>query len=524
MARKEQVAWGTRIGQPRAMKEKTVEFGDFQTPVGLAERVCAQLATEGLEPASIVEPTCGEGAFLVAALVRFPAVQRALGVDINPSYVARAQSAVSERGHADRAEIRAGDFFLIDWRAVLDTLPEPLLVIGNPPWVTNAELGALGGRNLPAKSNFQSRSGLDAMTGKSNFDISEWMLIKLLESLSGRRATLAMLCKTAVARKVLLHAWKTGLNVGKATTYLIDAERSFGAAADACLFACHLSPTRQDSVCRVYRGLGDIHATSEIGFRDNQLVADVDAYTRLARLRGRGVHRWRSGIKHDCSKVMELRAEGNRYRNGLDEVVQLEDTFLYPMLKGSEVAAGGGAIPKRWMLVTQTHVGDDTSVIRLAAPKTWEYLLSRSKELDRRSSSIYRKRPRFAIFGVGDYSFAPWKVAISGLHKRLQFSVIGGFRQKPIVLDDTCYFLPCRHEEEARLIHTLLDSDQAREFFGALIFWDAKRPITVDILQQLDLQKLAAELGMDSELSRFEVPHSASTKQAVNQLGLFDSR
>jgi hypothetical protein len=502
---------------------RTVEFGDYQTPLGLAERVCALLAREGLEPAAIVEPTCGEGAFLVAALERFPAVQKALGLEINPVYVARAQSAIKERGYANRVEVRSSDFFLIDWRSLLAALPEPLLVVGNPPWVTNAELGILGSRNLPSKSNFQNRRGLDAVTGKSNFDISEWMLIKLLDSLNGRRATLAMLCKTGVARKVLLHAWKTGLGVADAEIRLIDAERSFGAAAEACLLVCQLSPTRHDSECRMYSALADTETTGIIGYRDNQLVADLDAYARSQHLRGRSSYRWRSGVKHDCSKVMELRAEGGRYRNGLGELVSIEDLYLYPMLKGSEVAAGALGSPKRWMLVTQTHVGEDTSVIRVTAPKTWEYLVAHSQRLDRRASSIYRSRPRFAVFGVGDYSFAPWKIAVSALHKKLQFSVIGKFREKPILLDDTCYFLPCQHEEQARLIQRLLNVEQARHLFAALIFWDAKRPITVDILDQLDLRKLAAELGMEKALSRFAVSCSAPRMLGADQLGLFES-
>jgi hypothetical protein len=34
---------------------------------------------------------------------------------------------------------------------------------------------------------------------------------------------------------------------------------------------------------------------------------------------------WRSGIKHDCSKVMQFVPEGSAYRNGFGEVVELED-------------------------------------------------------------------------------------------------------------------------------------------------------------------------------------------------------
>ena len=133
-------------------------------------------------------------------------------------------------------------FFEVDWNNILRDLPEPILVVGNPPWVTNSTLGAIGSSNLPKKSNFQNYNGLEALTGKSNFDISEWMLIKLLEMLEGRRATVAMLCKTAVARKVLVHAWKNDISLADAEIHPIDAAASFGAAVDACLLVCSLSP------------------------------------------------------------------------------------------------------------------------------------------------------------------------------------------------------------------------------------------------------------------------------------------
>jgi type I restriction-modification system DNA methylase subunit len=55
------------------------EYGDFQTPVDLAERVCS-LASRCLpEPATVIEPTCGTGTFLIAALDRFAGVERTIG-------------------------------------------------------------------------------------------------------------------------------------------------------------------------------------------------------------------------------------------------------------------------------------------------------------------------------------------------------------------------------------------------------------------------------------------------------------
>jgi hypothetical protein len=47
-----------------------------------------------------------------------------------------------------------------------------------------------------------------------------------------------------------------------------------------------------------------------------------------------------------------------------------------------------------------------------------------------------------------------------------------------------------------------LNSEPARGFFSALVFWDAKRPITIDVLRRLDLRALACELGSDETLAK----------------------
>ncbi len=115
---------------------------------------------------------------------------------------------MATRRDANRFELREADFFKMVQEGLLADLPEPFLIVGNPPWVTNADIGRLKGSNLPQKSNFQKYTGFDAVTGKANFDISEWMLVQNLTWISEHSGRLAMLCKTAVARKILCHAWK----------------------------------------------------------------------------------------------------------------------------------------------------------------------------------------------------------------------------------------------------------------------------------------------------------------------------
>ena len=47
---------------------KKIEFGDFQTPSELAQEIVAFLRNNGEIADTIVEPTCGRGSFVTAAI------------------------------------------------------------------------------------------------------------------------------------------------------------------------------------------------------------------------------------------------------------------------------------------------------------------------------------------------------------------------------------------------------------------------------------------------------------------------
>lgn len=465
------------------MSARRVVFGDWQTPDPLAQEVAALVArTGGVPPSSVIEPTCGTGAFLRAARARFPdAVVR--GYEINPEHAAVARASL--RG-AD-AEVRVADFFTVDWQRELASLPAPTLVIGNPPWVTNAGIGSLGASNLPDKSNFKHLAGLDALTGKSNFDVSEWMLVHLLEVLQGRDATIAVLCKTTVARRMIEYAARRHRAMTVRGIWRIDAMAHFDAAVDACAFV--VEPRGRPARASVYARLGAERPEHEIGMADGVLVADLAAWERTRHLRGRCEPEWRSGMKHDCADVMELSRHDGRWVNGSGEVVEIEREHCLPLLKSSDVARGNVS-PRRAVVVPQRQLGEDTARLKETAPATWAYLNAHRDALAARKSSIYRTQPSFAIFGVGPYSFAPWKVATSGLYKRLAFTLVGPVDGLPVMLDDTCYFLPFDTEDEARRALAVLSSPDVLAFFSAQVFWDAKRPIQKSLLQSLDLARM----------------------------------
>jgi hypothetical protein len=479
-----------------AARRSRRERGDWQTPRALADAVVALVAGRmSRAPRTIVEPSCGEGTFLLAAAARFPRA-RLVGYELDAAHARTARRALAAH---PAARVERADFFRVAWERRFSALEGPLLVVGNPPWVTSAALGALASSNLPTKDNVAGLSGLDAVTGKSNFDVSEWMIVRLLEALDGRAATLAMLCKSAVARRIVEVVARRELGVSPAGLWRIDAQAEFGASVDAVLLVANTqkrTPRARTDVWPVHASLAAKEAEGELGVVDNTLVADAACFARTRHLVGRSEPEWRSGVKHDCARVMELaRPEGAAgWVNGLGERVDVEDELVFPLLKSSDVAHGRSA-PTRAMIVTQRRIGAPTAGLAREAPRAFRYLSRHRALLEGRKSSIYEGQPPFAIFGVGPYSFAPWKVAVSGLYKRATFTLVGPHEGRAVVLDDTCYFLSFDDEAGARRAVAALSSGPAREFLAARIFWDAKRPITKSILQTLDLGALERAEG-----------------------------
>lgn len=499
-----------------------IEYGDFQTPLPLAQAVCRRLAEDGVAPATVIEPTCGTGTFLVAALHTFGSLSSATGVEYNDAYVQEARERLRGKTGNVAVQVTTGDFFEQDWDALIREADEPVLLLGNPPWVTNAALSKLNGTNLPEKSNLHGHRGFEALTGKGNFDISEWMLLHLLEWAASTDATLAFLCKTSVARKVIRHRWTHALPPYQFSLYRLDATRHFDAAVDACLLVATPASEATDAPsCPVYDSITNPQCEQQIGLRGASLVADVAAFDTARPFMGECAYVWRSGLKHDCAKVMELTAQPDgRWVNGRSETVALEDAYLHPLLKSSDVA-NGRTTPRRWVIVPQNRVGAPTAPIQTEAPDTWRYLTAHADQLNGRKSSVYRNRPPFSIFGIGSYSFAPWKVAISGLYKHVQFTVVGPVDGKPVMLDDTCYFLPRETEAEAHFLCTLLNRPEARSLFHAFIFWDDKRPITIGLLKRLDLFALADRGGQADAYMRYvsRNPHTQPHKKQLSLLG-----
>mgnify|MGYP000390879176 FL=1 len=94
-----------------------------------------------------------------------------------------------------------------------------ILIIGNPPWITNSKLGSLNSSNLPKKTNFKNHNGLDAMTGKGNFDIAEYITLMMIETFQHQKANIALLVKNTVIKNIVFDQFSKQYRISEIEKY-----------------------------------------------------------------------------------------------------------------------------------------------------------------------------------------------------------------------------------------------------------------------------------------------------------------
>ena len=463
------------------------QYGDFQTPKGLSDDVIQQLADSGCSPKQVIEPTCGKGNFIVSALKQFDEVQEVWGVEVFKPYVYFTQFAVldllmsGELRSTPKITILHQSFFDFD----LDTVNKGVntLIVGNPPWVTNSELGEIGSKNLPKKSNFKESKGLDAITGKGNFDIGEFItleLIKRYQTLSG--STLALLLKNSVIKNIIHDQYHCQYAISEVSSWRIDAKKEFGANVEASLLWLVLGQ-EADIALQEYN-FYDKSPGRKIGWSKNQFYADLNKYDSAKVFDGKCQLEWRSGLKHDCSRVMELTPKDGVYANKLGEKWGLEEDLLYPLAKGSSLKDPVHQHTGLVTIVTQKRIGQCTDFISRQHPLTHAYLEGHGDYFARRKSKVYQGKSPYAIFGVGDYTFFPFKVCIAGLYKKWNPCFVAPLDGKPVVPDDTCYFLSFESDVIAAIVFALLSSENVRRLMEAITFEDSMRRYSKDVLMR----------------------------------------
>ncbi|RLD90720.1 MAG: hypothetical protein DRJ09_03275 [Bacteroidetes bacterium] len=489
--------------QKKILKEPDrSEYGDFQTNKNLSDKICGLLKKNNINPEIIVEPTCGKGNFIISSIRTFNKIKYIYGIEIYKPYVWETKFQILDyflnnpKINPPEIDIFHYDVFDFNFKTITEKHKEQkILILGNPPWVTNSKLSSLGSNNLPHKSNFKNHNGFDAITGKGNFDIGEYISIKLISVFSEFNGHFAFLVKNSVVKNILLEQNKTKYRISNIRQYNIDAKKEFNVSVNACLFLCSFN-NQIETTINEYDFYSE-KLINKYGWCDNKFVANLTLYQKSKKIDGKFPFEWRQGLKHDASKVMELEKINGHYINNKKETVDLEEDLVFGLLKSSDLKGGVIDKSRKYTIVTQTKVGQATNYIKYKYPKTYEYLSKNIDFFTKRKSTIYKGKPLFSIFGIGDYSFKPFKVAISGMYKTTLFSLVKPDNNKPIMLDDTCYFIGFDTLIEAKITSYLLNKDITQNFIKAIAFKDAKRMITKDLLMRIDLKNIIEETNFE---------------------------
>ena len=472
-----------------------IEYGDFQTNKKLTLAITNYIFGKNIKPQVLLEPTCGNGSFILSAIQTFDSLQQVFGIEINETYIWELKIALLEyflqNPTANKPQINLYhcNVFSFNFQQIKKQINNrELLIIGNPPWVTNTTLSILNSANIPTKTNFKKVRGIDAVTGKGNFDIGEYISLMMLKEFSVTTGMFAFLIKNSVIKNIIYEQKHNRYPIADIEKHTINAQKEFGAAVDASLFVCTFNST-PEFTAKEY----DFYTSKPnliLGWVNDKFASDIEKYQKYQYFDGICPFEWRQGVKHDCARIMELERRGEYFKNALNELFELEEDLVYGILKSSDLKSNRIGTPRKYTIITQQKIGQDTLYALDKLPKTKAYLFRHKDYFLKRKSNIYKGKPMFSIFGIGDYSFKPYKVAISGLYKQSKFTLVEP-NGKALMLDDTCYFIGFDDIEEAQITLFLLNKPETQSFIESSMFTDAKRAITKDLLMRIDIDSIA---------------------------------
>ncbi len=162
----------------------------------------------------------------------------------------------------------------------------------------------------------------------------------------------------------------------------------------------------------------------------------------------------RHGLKDDASDVFGLDRE---------ELGAVDEDLVYPYLASRHVVKFG-LFGHDLRLVPSRRAGEDNEAwLRETYPDTYDYLERRREALEDRESGWLDDGPFYSAFGLGEYTWAPYKVVWCRLGFKPHFAVAGtvtdpDLGERPVVPGDHCMFVPRERREAAHYLCALLNA------------------------------------------------------------------
>ncbi len=182
--------------------------------------------------------------------------------------------------------------------------------------------------------------------------------------------------------------------------------------------------------------------------------------------------------ERDCAVKIRTRPQEGKTELGKPREFWIEADSLYPLAKGAGDLCACGFFPEKPLYTLVPNTGIDQNSLTAAAarftvrslPKTYQYFHAHKNFLLARST--YRTRmkgaPFFAIYNVGAYTFAPYKVLWAEMTGNFVAAVassgtVPGCGKRVYVPDHKLYFVAFNEAEPAYFLCGLLHAELVKE-------------------------------------------------------------
>lgn len=206
------------------------------------------------------------------------------------------------------------------------------------------------------------------------------------------------------------------------------------------------------------------------------------------------------------------------------KVVQIqaavEACLVFPLLRGCDIGRWTAA-PSIQLILThqegQRLNAIPVDVMERDYPKCHSYLKRFEDILRQRKTQVIRhlmqKGPFYSIFGIGDYTFARWKVVWREVGNELDAAVIGVTEledvRKPTIPDHTCVAVSCDTAVEAHFFCAAINSSPARLAIRNYIVLHPDP----HVLNNINIPKFSKSNRTHARLAEFsEAAHKAAAK------------
>lgn len=555
-------------------------LGEYYTPRGIADLAVETLSIDDLAAETFLDPGCGSGVFCAAVCERkranyataenapTPARQveaitnSVFGIDLNPIAVRSARLAyllslapLLDETAIDTVEIPVfltdalgltrSDDLQYGERTVASTVDH---LVGNPPWLTWSALPdrvRAAWRDGPAdRLDLVSHRGANAKLGHANDDISVPFVLACIDRYAPDDAAFVLkrgITKGPAGRRLREQRL---LGTSLAVEHVDDFTdlRPFGdVRAGAAVYSFSVggesrtpvpvTAWSRGSTSPEFASVGQLRETltrEETGFvpvDEDDLASTWLRRDAERRALGECAHEIRHGVKDDARDVFEIEPE---------RVGDLEPDRIFPYLKSRHIVKYG-LFGHGYRLVPVDLAGEDNEAwLREACPLTYAYLDDNHEALEARSSSWLDNGTFYNVFGLGEYTWAEYRVVWCRLGYKPHFVVVSTVEderlgEKPVVPGDHCMFIGTDDEREAHVLCALLNSSIYQRTLDD-VSSDGKASLSKSVVSRLALPRLddvdARTADRLADLSRAAhgiVPeHTDVSKRAYNRTTIDD--